>query len=109
MWNALLAIGQLPYVVAVMTLLALGARRKNHYAALLLGPMGLLYACFLLQNAFWVYATEGHPEFRSHQVGWFYQLSAWPFPFSVCDVTDALVQLAVFAILVLRFDRTTRD
>jgi hypothetical protein len=108
-WNALLAIGQLPYVVAVMTLLALGARRKNHYAALLLGPMGLLYACFLLQNAFWVYETAGHPEFRSHQVGWFYQLSAWPFPFSVGDVTDALVQLAVFAILILRFARTRRD
>jgi sigma-B regulation protein RsbU (phosphoserine phosphatase) len=108
-WNGLLAIGQLPYAVAVLALLTLGARRGNRYAVLLLGPMGLFYVCILLQNAFWVYESAGHPEFRSQQVGWFYRVSAWPFPFSVEDVTDALVQLAVFAILVLRFARTRRD
>ncbi len=108
-WNALLAMGQLPYVVAVLALLALGARRGNRYAALLLGPMGLFYLWILALNAFWVYESAGHPEFRSQQVGWFYQLSNWPFPFSVGDVTDALVQLAVLAILVLRFAHTRRD
>jgi serine phosphatase RsbU (regulator of sigma subunit) len=71
--------------------------------------MGLFYLWVLLQNAFWVYESAGHPEFRSRQVGWFYQLSNWPFPFSVGDVTDVLVQLAVLSILVLRFARTRRD
>jgi serine phosphatase RsbU (regulator of sigma subunit) len=108
-WNGLLAIGQLPYAIAVLALLTIGARRSNRYAVLLLGPMSLFYACILLQNAFWVYESAGHPEFRSQQAGWFYRLSEWPFPFSVEDVTDALVQLAVFAILVLRFARTRRD
>jgi len=108
-WNALLAIGQLPYVVAVLALLVFGARKGNRYAALLLGPMSLFYLWILLENAFWVYESAGHPDFRSEQVGWFYQLSEWPFPFSVGDVTDVLVQLAVLAILILRFARTRRD
>ena len=108
-WNSFLAIGQMPYVVAVVVLLALGARKGNRDAALLLGPMGLFYVSFVLENGFWVYETAGHPGFRSQQVGWFYQLSDWPFPFSVGDVTDASVQLSVLTILVLRFARMRRD
>ena len=80
-WNFALAIGQLPYVVVVLTLLALGARKNNYYAALLPVPMSLSYLSFLLQNGFWVYESAAHPDFRELRVAWFYQLSEWPFPF----------------------------
>jgi serine phosphatase RsbU (regulator of sigma subunit) len=108
-WNSVLAIGQLPYVVVVLMLLVLGARRGNRDAALLLGPVGLFFVSFLLENGFWIYETAGHPNFRADHVAWFEQLSNWPFPFSVGDVTQALVQVSVFTILVRRFARTRRD
>ena len=78
-WNFALAIGQLPYVVVVLALLALGARKNNYYAALLLGPMSLSYLSFLLQNGFWVYESAAHPDFRELRVAWFYELSSGPF------------------------------
>ncbi len=108
-WNTLLSAGLLPYLVIVLALLGMGARRGNRDAALLLGPIVLFYLGFALENAFWIYEAAGHPGFRSQQVAWFYQLSVWPFPFSAEEVTEALVQLSVLAILVLRFSRTRRD
>jgi hypothetical protein len=108
-WNALLSAGLLPYLVIVLTLLVAGARRGNRDAALLLGPYSLFCLSFALENGFWVYEAAGHPGFRSQHVDWFYQLAVWPFPFSVGDISGALVQLSVFAILVLRFSRTRRD
>ena len=105
-WNTLLAIGQIPYVLVVLVLLAIGARGGNRYAKLLLLPISLYYAAFGLSTAFFVYESAGHPGFQEHTVRWFFELSSWPFPFSVTDATDALVQLAVFTILVLRFART---
>jgi hypothetical protein len=41
--------------------------------------------------------------------GWLFQLSRWPFPFSIQDVTDMLMLLAVLAVLPLRFARSRRD
>jgi len=107
-WNLLLATAQIPYVVTVLVLLAIGARRGDRDAALLLGPMSLLYAAFILDSAFFVYESAGHPDFRFVEAGRFYDLSDWPFPFSVGDVTEVLVQLAVLTILVWRFARTRR-
>jgi Stage II sporulation protein E (SpoIIE) len=108
-WNLLLVTAQMPYIVTVLALLAQGARRGNRDAALLFGPMGLLYASFILGDGIFIYESAGHPGFRSGPAGWFYELSDWPFPFSVGDVTEVLVQLAVLTIMVLRFARTRRD
>ncbi|HUD14832.1 MAG TPA: PP2C family protein-serine/threonine phosphatase [Terracidiphilus sp.] len=107
---ALLVISFLPYFAAVLALLVKGARIGNRDAALLLCPFGLSYGAYTLDGVFQSINSSGHgSHLLFNRSRWFYDVSDWPFSFSVQNIADALLQLSVLAILVLRFARTRRD
>ncbi len=53
-------------------------------------------------------ANSGHAWVQRY-FGWFFEISRQPFPFSVNDVADLLMLVAVVAVLPLRFARSRRD
>lgn len=99
------AIAWLPFVILVPIQLARGARMGNRDAALLCIPVGLenlaLISLYGLTIAFNGFGYTGLDRFN--------QLSRWPFPFSVLNITDGIMQLSILAVLVMRFARTRRD
>lgn len=99
------AIAWLPFVTLVPIKLARGAYHGNRDAVLLCVPVGLenlaLITIYGLTIAFNGFGYRGLDRFN--------QVSNWPFPFSVVNITDGIMQLSVLAVLVARFARTRRD
>ena len=102
------ALGLIPYFVAILALLTRGARKGDPDARMMLLPVGLCYSTWFLLNLRGILFRAGHPGVNRY-LGWMFQLSTWPFPFSLQDVTDLIMSLAVVAILPVRFARTRRE
>jgi hypothetical protein len=107
-WVGLVTLFWIPFGVCALLLIYLAARRGNLDARLLLVPVGLSYganiASFILSDLF----TFGYTGARTYQ-RILNQLVSWPFPVSVQNIADFLMQISILAILVLRFARTRRD
>ena len=107
-FNSITGIAFLPFQFAVLALLVSGARRRIRDAQLLLFPTGFMVFSTIVGRALWVAYSSGDTAIgalRDH----FNQVATWPFPLSAQDIAEFLTQLALLAILVLRFTRTRRD
>jgi hypothetical protein len=107
-FNLIWALALVPYFGCILGLLYQRARQGVADAQLMLVPVSFCYLCWLtriLLNAvgesgrIWVY-TDLH---------WFFEVSRRPFPFSVNDLADMLMLIAVVAVLPLRFARSRSD
>jgi hypothetical protein len=97
-----------PYYVAVITTIVGAARRGNHDAALLVFPVALDQTAGFVGGLISAIQVTRHSELAGW-FNWFWGLSTRPFLVSVPNVLDAVMQLSILAILVLRFARTRRD
>jgi len=106
--NTVTGFAFLPFQFAILALLASGAWRGIRDAQLLLFPTGLLALGNIVERALWITYSSGYTAISPW---WdrFNQIATWPFPLSVEDIAEFLTQLALLAILVLRFTRTRRD
>jgi Stage II sporulation protein E (SpoIIE) len=77
-------------------------------AQLMLVPVGLCYLCWLAVILLTAAAGSGH-SWVSRDFHWFFEVSRRPFPFSVNDLADISMLIAVVAVLPLRFARSRRD
>ena len=109
-WIPVVYLSQIPNTVCLVLLLALPARRGNQAARLLLLPFCLQFAAIEGSGLIWLIVGSGHgrPLFLSWASAWS-RLFRWPFPISVQNIADFLMQISILAILVLRFARTRRD
>jgi hypothetical protein len=109
-WIPVIYLAWIPFIVCQVLLLSLAARRGNLDARLLLGPFGLQWGAFLGRGLlFGIQAYEHGGSLIAFWAGKWDHLFQWPFPISVPNVADFLFQIAILAILVLRFARTRRD
>ncbi len=107
-WNIILVVAFLPFQFAVLALLTSGARRGIRDAQLLLFPTGLLVVGTIAGRVLWITYSSGYTAIGPWRDR-FNQIATWPFPISVNDIAEFLTQLALLAIMVLRFTRTRRD
>jgi hypothetical protein len=107
-WTGLNVGVMVPYYLTILLLLIQGARRRDPDARLLLIPVGLDYGVNLIDNIAWVATTSGHGGGREFY-DWWHHVAEWPFPMGMGDIADALMQLSIFGILLLRFARSRRD
>lgn len=107
-FDSIWALALLPYFFCILNLLYKNAKRSVAEAKLMLIPVALCYACWFARIVLgglggsgygWVYTN-----FR-----WFFEVSRRPFPFSVNDLADMFMLVAVVAVLPLRFARSRRD
>jgi hypothetical protein len=98
----------LPYAVTILALLIQGSRRRDPDAQLLLIPVGLNAARMLVEMIVWAAAISGLGAARELDV-WLLNVTEWPFPVAMSDITDTIMQLSIFGILLLRFARSRRD
>ena len=99
------AMAWLPFVILVPIQLARGAFKGNRDAALLCVPVGLENLALITLYGL----TIAYRGFGYLGIDRFTQVSSWPFPFGVVNVTDGIMQLSILAVLVSRFARTRRD
>jgi sigma-B regulation protein RsbU (phosphoserine phosphatase) len=109
-WIPVIYLAMIPNTVCLILLLALPARRGNHDARLLLIPFCLQFAAAEGTGLIWLIVGSGRGGslFWSWASAWS-RLFQWPFPISVQNIADFLMQISILAILVLRFARTRRD
>jgi hypothetical protein len=100
----------IPLIVTQIVMLSLAARRGNVDARLVLGPWSLQIGAILGSVLLTGIDASGHggPIIALLTEKWV-QILSWPFPISVPNIVDFLVQISILAILVLRFARTRRD
>ncbi len=107
-WRIARAVYLVPYFACILNLLYRKAREGVSDGQLMLVPVALCYTSWFIELLLIEFRTsEGNFVGRNFQ--WFFELSRWPFPFSLQDVTDMLMLLAVLAVLPLRFARSRHD
>ena len=107
-WEIVWGLVLLPYFACILSLLYRRARAGVPDAQMLLAPVAVCYAAWLTRIVVWVLDDNGQTWIASFEER-FNRLAVWPFPFSVQDVADMVMLLAVLAILPLRFARSRRD
>lgn len=107
-FDVIWALALIPYFVCILNLLYLAARRGVADAKLMLAPVGMCYLCWFARIVLGGLAGSGHAWVNGH-FHWFFEVSRRPFPFSVNDLADMVMLIAVVAVLPLRFARSRRD
>jgi Stage II sporulation protein E (SpoIIE)/7TM diverse intracellular signalling len=97
-----------PYFCCILALLYQKAKQGVADAQLMLLPVALCYLCWLARILLGALAESGHTWVQG-DFHWVFELSRRPFPFSVNDLADMLMLVAVVAVLPLRFARSRRD
>ena len=98
----------IPYFACILSLLYQRARQGVADAQLMFAPVAVCYFTWFSTFVLGILYAHGQ-TWVGRAFGWLFQLSRWPFPFSIQDVTDMLMLLAVLAVLPLRFARSRRD
>jgi len=106
--NILLLLIDIPISVGPVVLLAQGVRRGDLEARLLLIPVGLNTLANWIGNVLIVILTAGYTWIRPMWTLWDRTFD-WPFPFSLYDLSIWILQLAIVAIVVVRFARSRRE
>jgi sigma-B regulation protein RsbU (phosphoserine phosphatase) len=102
--NELLLFVFMPHTVWLLALVIRRAVEGYQDARLLLAPTLLVKASGVLAGALWIaYVLSWYRG----PATWFNATSTQPFPWSLTDLTDALFLLAMLAILIYRFNRTS--
>ena len=107
-FDVIWAIAMVPYYIYILHLLYQRALQKVPDAELMLIPVTVCYVCWFARILLGAFANSGHAWVQRY-FGWFFEISRQPFPFSVNDVADLLMLVAVVAVLPLRFARSRRD
>ena len=102
------ALALLTYFCCILGLLYRKATRGVPDAQLMLIPVALCYLCWLAVILLGALGASGHTWVYS-DFHWFFEVSRRPFPYSVNDLADMLMLVAVVAVLPLRFARSRRD
>jgi hypothetical protein len=109
-WIRVFYLAWIPFIVCLLLVLSLAAGRGNLDARLLLGSFGLQYGVALAGGLLvGLYASGRSGPVMGFLTEKYRRLFNWPFPISVLDVSNFLVQISILAILILRFARTRRD
>ena len=96
------------YFCCILGLLYQKAKRGVADAQLMLIPVAFCYVCWLARILLNALADSGYTWVHVN-LHWFFEVSRRPFPFSVNDLADMLMLVAVVAVLPLRFARSRRD
>jgi sigma-B regulation protein RsbU (phosphoserine phosphatase) len=96
------------YFCYILGLLYQKATRGVPDAQLMLIPVALCYVCWLALILLTALGGSGH-TWVYRDLHWFFEISRRPFPFSVNDIADMVMLVAVVAVLPLRFARSRRD
>jgi hypothetical protein len=107
-WLIVRAVYMIPYFACILSLLYRRARQGVPDAQLMLVPVAICYTSWFALILLIAFSALGQ-NWVSRDFRWFFELSRWPFPFSLQDVADMLMLLAVVAVLPLRFARSRRD
>jgi hypothetical protein len=102
------ALALVPYFCCILGLLYQKARRGVPDAQLMLIPVAFCYVCWLARILLSASIVSGHTWIYTKLL-WFFEVSRRPFPFSVNDLADMFMLVAVVAVLPLRFARSRRD
>jgi hypothetical protein len=102
------ALALVPYFCCILGLLYQKATRGVPDAQLMLIPVAFCYVCWLARILLSALGESGHTWVYS-DLHWFFEVSRRPFPFSVNDLADMFMLVAVVAVLPLRFARSRRD
>jgi Stage II sporulation protein E (SpoIIE) len=102
------ALALIPYFCCILLLLYQQASRGVADAQLMLVPVGICYLCWLARILLRAVGESGHTWVYTN-LHWFFEISRRPFPFSINDLADMLMLVAVVAVLPLRFARSRRD
>lgn len=104
LWDYLQLLGLLPVTVWLLALLIRRAIEGYRDARLLLVPAFLGQASWIVSIILGMLFVLGWYRGRSF---WFHATSQWPFPWNIQNLTDALFLVAMLAILIYRFNRTS--
>ena len=107
-WYLVGGLLSVPFYASVLALLYGGARRGITDARLLLLSVALFYAVESLRVLAFTINALGRRDLLPYLL-WLFPSFEWPFPFSIRNVFDLLMQLSILAILLMRFARTRRD
>jgi Stage II sporulation protein E (SpoIIE) len=102
------ALALLPYFFCILGLLYRRAKQGVADAQLMLIPIALCYVFWFSRILLNIFGASGHSWVGTH-FRWFYEISSRPFPFSMNDLGDIAMLVAVVAVLPLRFARSRRD
>jgi hypothetical protein len=92
-----------------LILIWIPARRGNLDARLLLAAQFLFFCGYSSFGVLIVLMTTGHYALAASWQRWYDSVLTWPFPFSFGSLSDFVTQVAVLAIVILRFARKSRD
>ena len=102
------ALALVPYFCCILGLLYQKAKRGVADAQLMLIPVAFCYVCWLARILLNALVASGNTWVYGN-LRWFFEVSRRPFPFSVNDIADMVMLVAVVAVLPLRFARSRRD
>jgi hypothetical protein len=102
------ALALVPYFCCILGLLYQKATRGVPDAQLMLIPVAFCYLCWLAVILLSALGGSGH-TWVYRDLHWFFEVGRRPFPFSVNDLADMVMLVAVVAVLPLRFARSRRD
>jgi sigma-B regulation protein RsbU (phosphoserine phosphatase) len=102
------ALALVSYFCYILGLLYQKATRGVPDAQLMLIPVAFCYLCWLAVILLTALGGSGH-TWVYRDLHWFFEVSRRPFPFSVNDLADMVMLIAVVAVLPLRFARSRRD
>jgi Stage II sporulation protein E (SpoIIE) len=102
------AVALATYFCCILGLLYRKATRGVADAQLMLIPVAFCYLCWLAVILLNALGGSGH-TWIYRDLHWFFEVSRRPFPYSVNDLADMLMLVAVVAVLPLRFARSRRD
>jgi len=104
LWNELSVLLSLALPIWILSLLIRRAFQGYPDARLLLVPAILGPIVSLIGGALWSLYVVGWYRAQS---SWYYDTFHWPFPFLLQDLADFIFLVAMLAILILRFNRTS--
>lgn len=94
----------LPIFVWTWALIMRRAVQGDIDARLIVGPVLVRYAHEVIAVVLWVLYLSG---LHRGQPTWFDAMASWPFPFSFDDLMQTVFLIAMLAILIYRFSRTS--
>jgi sigma-B regulation protein RsbU (phosphoserine phosphatase) len=97
-----------PFAVAVIVVLVEGALRRDPDSRLLVIPVSLgFFVQFIGAANFIVLSTGNFPAADVFRQSWS-SVTEWPFPIGMETIFKAVMQLAIFGILILRYANSRR-
>lgn len=98
-----------PYYACVIAMIYSGIKNRVPDARLLISPVLLSYTVESVRNGILIALGAAGPTPFVLFVSRFFNVSRWPFPILLRNVTDLLMQLSALTVLLMRFARSRRE